>query len=77
MMAVPPHLVMVTLLVLLSLAAMTAGGPQPGLDVESVADKIIKKIGEKFILLYSLQKIIYLMAQILSLCYIIEVIIPI
>lgn len=44
MMAVPPHLLMITLLVLLSLAAMTAGGPQPGLDVESVADKIIKKI---------------------------------
>ncbi len=51
MMGAPHHLVMVTLIVLLSLAAMTAGGPQPGLDVESVADKIIKKIGEKFNLL--------------------------
>lgn len=35
---------MLILMVLLSLASMTAGGPQPGLDVESVADKIIKKI---------------------------------
>ena len=52
MMGVPHHLVMATLIILLSLAAMTAGGPQPGLDVESVADKIIKKIGEKFILLF-------------------------
>lgn len=77
MMTVPHHLVMLILMVLLSLASMTAGGPQPGLDVESVADKIIKKIGKNFSHFCKFQKIIYLMAQILSLCNIIEVIIPI
>ena len=50
-MSISAHLVMLTLMVLLSLASMTAGGPQPGLDVESVADKIIKKIGKNFNLL--------------------------
>ena len=50
-MTMPHHLIMLTLVVLLSLASLTAGGPQPGLDVESVADKIIKKIGENFNLL--------------------------
>ena len=50
-MFVSKHLVMLTLMVLLSLASMTAGGPKPGLDVESVADKIMKKIGKNFNLL--------------------------
>lgn len=77
MMTVSHHLVMLILIVLLSLASMTAGGPQPGLDVESVADKIIKKIGKNFNYFYKFQKIIYVMAQILSLCNIIEVITPI
>lgn len=47
-MFVSKHLVMLTLMVLLSLASMTAGGPKPGLDVESVADKIMKKIASAF-----------------------------
>ena len=33
---------------LLGLARLASTKPQPGLDVESVADKIIKKIGENF-----------------------------